>query len=137
MAVEIRGTYAGELKVALVHGPSGTKLTTEAPLDNGGTGGSFSPTDLVATALGSCMLTTMALVANREGIDLRGSTVHVEKHMSAEGPRRIVRLPVVLRLPAKMSEVQRQKLENAGRACPVHKSLHPDISAPIVFEYVL
>jgi putative redox protein len=134
MAVEIRGEYVGELMVAMTHGPSGTRLTTEAPADNGGTGGSFSPTDLVATALGSCMMTIMALVAEREKIDLRGATVRIEKHMSAE-PRRIGRLPVAFRLPAHLTAAQRAKLENAARACPVHRSLHPEVDAPIVFEY--
>lgn len=134
MAVDIRGEYLGELRVSMTHGPSGTRLTTEAPADNGGRGESFSPTDLVATALGSCMMTLMALVADREKIDLRGATVRVQKHMSAD-PRRIGRLPVAFRLPRALTEEQRTKLENAARACPVHKSLHPDIDAPVFFEY--
>lgn len=135
MAVEITGEYLGALEVRMRHGPSGTTLTTEAPADNGGTGGSFSPTDLVAASLASCMMTIMALVAERDGIDMRGASVRVEKHMAAS-PRRIARLPVVFRLPARLSPAERTKLENAAKGCPVHRSLHPDVDAPIAFEYV-
>src|SRR5438552_3428997 len=134
MAVEVTGEYLGDLCVSMTHGPSGVSLTTEAPVDNGGTGGAFSPTDLVATALGSCMMTIMALVAKRDGIDMGGATVRVEKHMSAD-PRRIARLPVAFRLPARLTPEERTKLENAARGCPVHRSLHPDVDSPIVFEY--
>lgn len=134
MAVEIRGAYIGDLKVDMTHGPSGSSLTTEAPVDNGGTGGAFSPTDLVATALGSCMMTLMGIVAKRDGIDLRGASLRVEKHMT-ENPRRIARLPIVFAMPARLSQDQRRKLENAALACPVKRSLHPDVEVPVEFNY--
>lgn len=134
MAVEIRGVYEGDLKVEVTHGPSSATLRTEAPVDNGGTGGSFSPTDLVASALGTCMMTIMGIVAKRDGIDLRGVTVRVEKHMNAE-PRRIGRLPVTFEMPRGLGPDQRRKLENAARTCPVHRSLSADIEIPIDFRY--
>lgn len=134
MAVEIRGEYTGELKVRVTHGPSGAVFQTEAPVDNGGTGGSFSPTDLVATALGSCMLTLIGIVAKRDGLDVRGATVRVEKHMNAE-PRRIGSLPVEIHLPAGLAAASRQKLENAAHSCPVRKSLAAEIDVPVRFVY--
>lgn len=135
MAVEIRGEYLGDLKVRMTHGPSGATVLTEAPVDNGGTGGSFSPTDLVATGLASCMLTIIGIVAKRDGIDIRGASVRVEKHMVSD-PRRIGRLPVAIRLPARLTSVERTKLENAAHGCPAHRSIHATIDAPIAFEYV-
>jgi putative redox protein len=135
MAVEVTSEYVGDLKVLNRHGPSGATFTTEAPADNGGTGSLFSPTDLVATSLGSCMLTIMAIVATRDGIDMRGATVAVEKHMVTD-PRRIGRLPVTFRLPARLSDAERTKLENAAMGCPVKRSLHPDVKVEVRFEYV-
>ncbi len=134
MAVEIHGEYLGDLKVRMRHGPSGATLTTEAPVDNGGTGGSFSPTDLMATGLAACMMTIMGIVAKRDGIDIGGASVRVEKHMVSD-PRRIGRLPVVFRLPRRLGPEERTKLENAARGCPVHRSIHPEVDAPIIFEY--
>ena len=137
MAVEITGTYVGKLGVVAKHGPSGAELKTDAPLDNGGNGASFSPTDLVATALGSCVLTILGLVAERHELDLAGTTVQTTKEMITTPVRRIGGLKTVVKIPA--SRVQdaemRQRLESAARKCPVHKSLHPDIDAPISFVY--
>src|SRR5690349_3800793 len=99
MSVEITGRYTGKLGTELTHGPSGALLRTAAPLDNQGDGSSFSPTDLVAAALASCIVTTMAIVAEREGISFRDATFRVEKHMIAQ-PRRIGALPVVVHMPA-------------------------------------
>ena len=90
--VQINVTYQGGLRCQAVHGPSGTTLVTDAPVDNHGKGESFSPTDLVATALGACIPTVMGIVAEREKIDLTGMRVTVQKEMSAEPPRRIARL---------------------------------------------
>lgn len=139
MAVEIDVVYEGQLHCSATHGPSKTKLATDAPKDNMGKGESFSPTDLVATALGTCIVTTMGIVAQRNNLDLSGTAVHVEKHMITEPVRRIGRLPVTLTVPkaqaAKLSATDRQKLENAAKHCPVHASLHPDIDAPIQFVY--
>ncbi len=133
--VVITGRYTGELRCEAVHGPSGTKLVTDAPADNMGRGEMFSPTDLVATALGTCIVTTMAIVATRRGIDFSSATFSVEKHMAADPVRRIGRLPVTIRMSATISEENRAVLERAAHTCPVHKSLHPDVEAPIRFVY--
>jgi putative redox protein len=131
--VEIQIAYEGDLRCHAVHGPSGSTILTDAPVDNMGKGEAFSPTDLVATALGSCMMTIMGIAANRLGIDLRGMTARVIKEMSATPPRRIARLAVKIRVPGTLSEEQKQKLHNAAMTCPVHKSLHPDVEAPVEF----
>jgi len=123
-----------KFQVKLVHGPSGTKLTTEAPRDNGGTGSSYSPTDLVGAALASCALTTMALAAAREGIAFGKATAHVEKRMESS-PRRIGELRLEIQMPSELSAEQRAHLEDVGRNCPVARSLHPGMNVPIVFKY--
>ena len=135
MAVVITGKYTGELRCEATHGPSGSTLVTDAPADNMGRGEMFSPTDLVATALGTCIVTTMAILAERRGIDLSSATFHVEKHMVLEPVRRIGRLPVTIRRSAAIPAEQRVLLERAAHTCPVHKSLHPDVDAPISFVY--
>jgi putative redox protein len=134
MAVEITGTYTGKLKMELTHGPSGAQLKTAAPVDNQGDGSSFSPTDLVAAALGSCIVTTMAIVAEREGIDFTTASFRIEKHMQSD-PRRIAKLPVEVHMPAGLSADQRKKLERTGHTCPVHKSLLPEVEQEIRFVY--
>ena len=134
MAVEITGKYIGNLKNGLTHGPSGTKLITVPPVDNQGDGSSFSPTDLVATALGSCMMSLITLVGQRDNLDLTGLAFRAEKHM-ASNPRRIGAIPVVLQMPKGLTPDQRKKLENAALTCPVHKSLHPDVEKPVTFVY--
>ncbi|WP_038171870.1 OsmC family protein [Verrucomicrobium sp. BvORR106] len=133
--VEVNVTYDGGLRCRAKHGPSGVELTTDAPKDNMGKGEAFSPTDLVATALATCIATTMAIVANRKGYDLPPMTVHVEKHMTSAPPRRIERLPVVVTIPLPEDHPDRELLEGAGRGCPVHRSLHPDVQAPIEFVW--
>ncbi len=134
MAVEITGRYIGNLAVEMTHGPSGAVLKTVPPVDNQGDGSSFSPTDLVATALAACMLTLISIVGEREGVDLSGLSIHIEKHMTGS-PRRIGRLPARIRMPAGLTPDQRKKLENAALTCPVHHSLHPDVEKDVVFEY--
>jgi putative redox protein len=134
MAVEIRGDYAGHLKMSLAHGPSGTALHTAAPQDNGGDGSSFSPTDLLAASLGSCMVTTMAIVARREGIPFEGASFRLEKHMAAD-PRRVARLPVRVRMPASLSAEHRARLERIALGCPVFESLSPEIAKEVEFVY--
>lgn len=134
MAVEITGSYSGGLNVELTHGPSGRTLRTAAPVDNQGDGSSFSPTDLVAGALGACMLSIMGIVGQRHGIDLRGLAFRVEKHMQAT-PRRIASLPIHILMPCGLSADQRKKLERAALTCPVHRSLLPEIRIETVFEY--
>lgn len=132
--VTITATYEGDLCCTAVHGPSGARLQTDAPKDNEGLGRFFSPTDLVATALGTCILTTMGIVARRHGIELKGATVKVEKHMQ-NNPRRIARLPVELRVPGSFTAEQKKLLETTAHTCPVHRSLHPDIDAAITIHW--
>ena len=129
--VAITISYTGELHCEAIHGPSGTKLTTDAPKDNQGKGASFSPTDLVATALGSCILTTMGIVANKLGVSIDGAHAEVTKEMAAKPPRRIAALLTTVTMPKGIPAEHRAKLEQAARHCPVHQSLHPDINAPI------
>ena len=133
--VTIRATYEGDLCCSAVHGPSEATLSTDAPKDNEGLGRYYSPTDLVATALATCILTTMGIVAKRRGIDLKGARATVEKHMNAD-PRRIGRLPVELTVEGSYSDEERTVLERAAHTCPVHRSLHPDIEATITFAWV-
>jgi putative redox protein len=132
--VTISATYEGDLCCTAVHGPSDATLQTDAPKDNEGLGRFFSPTDLVATALGTCILTTMGIVARRHDFDLKGCKVTVEKHMNAT-PRRIGKLPVQLTIHGSYTDAQKKLLENTAHSCPVHKSLHPDIDAPITITW--
>jgi putative redox protein len=133
--IRIDVVYRGDLRCEARHGPSAATLVTDAPLDNHGRGESYSPTDLVAAALGTCMLTIMGIVAERHALDLRGTTVTVEKHMVEDPVRRIGRLPVTIRLNRPFAPAERQILEQAALTCPVHKSLHPAIDAPVHFTY--
>ena len=125
--------YQGDLRCEAVHQPSGTRLHTDAPKDNQGKGESFSPTDLVATALGTCMLTLMGIAARSLNVDLKGTRVTVQKEMVATPMRRIGRLTVKIVVLARVTEEQKQKLEQAALTCPVHKSLHPDVQTPVQF----
>jgi putative redox protein len=115
--------YEGDLRCRAEHGPSGTELLTDAPLDNQGKGEGFSPTDLVGTALASCILTIMAMAAERHGIALEGSTARVQKTMSSSGVRRIAALEVWITLPAGLDAEQRRLLQRAAAGCPVKRSL--------------
>ena len=134
MAVQINGEYTGNLNVALHHGPSGNAIHTAAPVDNQGDGSSFSPTDLLAAALGSCMVTTMAIVAQREGIPFTGGKFTLEKHMRPD-PRRVARVPVRVTMPAGLDPEQRATLERAALTCPVYQSLAPEIEKEVEFIY--
>ncbi|MBY0472580.1 OsmC family protein [bacterium] len=134
--VKISIRYEGSKHCLLTHGPSGSQIETDAPKDNHGKGERFSPTDLVAAALGSCILTTMAIVADRDGVVLEGSTAEVEKEMVSEPTRRIGALHCKVRVPKSVPQDYRAKLERVAHSCPVHKSLHPDVKLPISFEYV-
>jgi uncharacterized OsmC-like protein len=125
--VEIKLTYEGDLHCSATHLPSGNTLVTDAPLDNNGRGQAFSPTDLVATALGSCMATVIGIVARRKELPVEGMTVNVRKIMSDDLPRRIHRLELDLRIPLSASHPDRKLLESAANGCPVHHSIHPDI----------
>lgn len=136
MGVEIDIVYQGELRCHATHGPSKNTLVTDAPVDNGGKGSAFSPTDLVATATGACMLTIMGLVAQRSGLDLNGTRVHVVKEMVADPVRRIGTLTVMITLPAgrSFSADDRAKLERAAQTCPVKQSLHPDVKVKVEIQ---
>jgi len=134
MGIKITGKYLGKKRSELTHGPTGTKITVDAPKDNEGEGTTFSPTDLVTGGLGACMMTLIAIVGERDGIVLDGMHMEVEKNMTA-APRRIESLPIQIHLPKSIPETKRSKLENAARTCPVHRSLHPDVSIEITFLY--
>jgi putative redox protein len=133
--VSIQLEYEGDLHCRAVHGPSGTVLATDAPKDNQGRGESFSPTDLVATALGSCILTVMGILARTLEIDLAGTTATVGKEMMNAPVRRIQRLSVKINVPHQVSAENKLKLERAAHTCPVHQSLHPDVEKPIEFVW--
>ena len=135
MSVHISTTYLGGLRCEATHGPSQSKQLTDAPVDNMGKGESFSPTDLVATALGTCMATTMGIYAQRQEIDLGSVTVAVEKEMTKEPPRRIAQLTVELRVPLASAHPHREALECAALTCPVARSLHPDVALPVRFVW--
>jgi putative redox protein len=132
--VEMSIVYKGEKHCEITHGPSKAKLDTDAPKDNHGRGESFSPTDLVGAALASCIVTTMAIVAERDGIEFKTASANVSKEMN-NNPRKIARLPVDVTMPSGLTKEQRTKLEMIAHTCPVHRSLHPDVDAPIRFTY--
>ena len=131
--VNISVRYKGDLHCEAVHGPSRATIPTDAPTDNKGKGEAFSPTDLVATALATCMSTTMGIKAQELGVDLRGMTVSVQKEMSKDPPRRIVRLPSEVHIPLPPDSPHRRVLEHTALNCPVHKSLPSEIDRPTRF----
>lgn len=132
--VAINIEYQGDLHCRATHGPSGAQLITDAPIDNMGRGESFSPTDLVATALGTCILTVMGTKAQSMGIDLAGSTVTVEKEMASQ-PRRISRLATNVHIPHQIADRDKKVLEATAFTCPVHKSMSHDVDMPISFKW--
>lgn len=132
--VKMKAIYLGEKHCKVEHEPSHTILETDAPKDNQGRGESFSPTDLVATALGTCILTTIAIVAERDGIDVTNSKMSIEKIMSSN-PRKIESLKTVIDLPRNLPEDYRSKIEATGNNCPVRLSLHPDVKIPVEYRY--
>ena len=133
--VKMNIVYEGQLRCALTHEPSGSVIRTDAPKDNMGRGEVFSPTDLVAAALGSCMLTIMGIVAARHNIDLKGITVDVSKEMATSPVRRVGSISVIFHMAPGIPQDKRAMLEAAAHSCPVHKSLHPDVQTPIQFIY--
>ena len=135
--VEIAIEYQGGLRCRAVHGPSGAVLHTDAPVDNHGRGESFSPTDLVATALGVCMLTVMGIVAERHAWSLTGTRVKVVKHMVADPARRIGKLTVRFELPSALDERARTTLAAAAHTCPVAKSLAAGLELDVEFAWTL
>ncbi|MDD5199003.1 MAG: OsmC family protein [Terrimicrobiaceae bacterium] len=133
--VEFAITYQGELHCEAVHGPSGARIETDAPVDNHGRGAAFSPTDLCATSLGVCMMTVMGIIAQKKGLDLAGTKLKVRKIMSSEPPRRIARIEVDFDLPLPAGHPDCAGLEHAARTCPVALSLHPDVEKAVVFRW--
>ncbi|EAQ48965.1 OsmC family protein [Leeuwenhoekiella blandensis] len=127
--------YLGDLRTECEHVKSGDKFITDAPTDNNGKGEAFSPTDTVATALASCMLTVMGIKAKQmKGVELKGSTAEVTKIMKAE-PRRIARVEIKLNLQGVQTEKEKKILENTAKTCPVLNSLHPDMEKEIIFNW--
>lgn len=135
--VEISVGYEGDLHCFAIHEPSRAELFTDAPKDNLGKGEAFSPTDLAATSLGVCMLTTMAIVAAKQllDLDLAGTRAIVRKHMTADPPRRIKKLEVSLEIPLPATLRSRVTLEQAALNCPVALSLHPEIEKVVTFSW--
>jgi putative redox protein len=125
--------YLGELRVQSVHERSGVQIVTDAPTDNHGKGESFSPTDLACTSLAACMLTILGIWAQEEGLALKGTTAGITKHM-LENPRRIGAIDITMFLPKELSMDERQLaiFKRKAEACPVAKSLHPDIKVNLI-----
>lgn len=134
--VTISATYEGELRCSARHDPSGDNLSTDAPVDNQGKGETFSPTDLCATSLGTCMTTIMGIRANQLGIDISGTRFKVTKIMSPDTPRRIVGLPIEFWIPGQHSDEVKAALRHAAETCPVNYSIHPDIERPVTLHWV-
>lgn len=127
--------YQGELHTEATHLRSGNQIVTDAPVDNNGKGEAFSPTDLVATALGSCMVSIMGIKSNQMNLDITGTTVEITKIMASE-PRRISEVQVLITLPhSNFTDKERKILEKAAIHCPVAKSLHPDLVQKVEFTY--
>ena len=133
--VKIDIEYHGDLHNHCVHAPSDRGLDTDAPVDNEGRGESFSPTDLLATALGTCMMTVMGIVARRHTWPLEGATVRVEKHMQTQPERRVGYLVLDFQMPSALPADSRTVLERAAHTCPVARSLHPDVELRVRFHW--
>ncbi|MCD7977538.1 MAG: OsmC family protein [Tannerellaceae bacterium] len=124
----------GNLRTEVLHTQSGTKIQTDAPTDNNGKGEFFSPTDLVATALGSCMMTIMDMYAKEQGMDLTGTRLVTEKVMQSE-PRRIGEIKIDIYFKGEFTDKQKTILKRVADTCPVGKSLHPDLKQTITFHF--
>ena len=133
--VRIEGQYTDKHGVKLIHTPSNCEIHTTPPVDNGGTGDRFSPTDLLAASFGSCMLTIMSLHASRSGIDLHGAKFSVEKTMTSTPPRRVQKLELEFTLPDSVPVSQRNEIEEKGSNCPVTLSVHPEVDVQVTFNY--
>jgi len=128
-------TYTGELRTLSVHLKSGTEIITDAPVDNQGKGEAFSPSDLLATSLGNCMLTIVGIAARTHGFNIDGTTAEITKVMGTD-PRRVTEIIVNLQFPANhYSDKQKEIIERSAKTCPVAYSLHPDIKQEITFNY--
>lgn len=126
--------YRGQLRCEAEHGPSGSRIGTDAPTDNQGLGEQFSPTDLVATALATCILTVMGIAAERRGWTLEGTEARVQKTMTSQGVRRIEQLTVWVRLPGELDSGARDQLQRLAEGCPVKKSLEGAVAMELIWE---
>lgn len=126
--------YVGQLRTNATHIQSNTTIITDAPTDNHGKGEAFSPTDLLATSLATCMLTTMGIAAKKENIPFESADAEMQKIM-ANNPRRVAEVVIAVKMPASLTPQQRSYLEEIGLNCPVARSLHPDVKQTITFEY--
>jgi putative redox protein len=130
----IETTYLGGLRTEATHVQSGTKIITDAPLDNQGKGEAFSPTDLLAASLGSCMLTIMGIKARASNIDIDGATCSITKIMAAD-PRRVTEIVIDFKFPKEYSEKDQQMLERAALTCPVYYSVNEDLKKTVTFGW--
>jgi len=129
-------TYESNLRTTCLHLKSGSVFETDAPTDNKGKGERFSPTDLIATGLGACLITTMGIKAESMDIALDGAKVEVTKVMVSD-PRRIGKIIVHATMPAlNLDDKTKEILERVGRTCPVERSLHPDVELDIQFNWL-
>ena len=126
--------YRGELRCEATHHGSGAVLITDAPIDNAGKGEEFSPTDLLATSVATCMLTIMGITAKSRNWSIEGSTADVEKQMTKSGPRKVEKLRVHLKLPQQLSNEQRSLLQRVAEQCPVKRSLDPSIQLELIWS---
>jgi uncharacterized OsmC-like protein len=128
-------TYLGNLRTESIHLHSGETILTDAPIDNNGRGQAFSPTDLLSTSLGNCMMTIMGIVAERHGINMEGTTIEITKIMESN-PRRVGEIIVEFTMPKKnYTEKEKELLENAAHTCPVAKSLSSELKQTVIFHY--
>lgn len=132
--ITIKTIYKGNLRTEATHLQSNTVINTDAPTDNHGLGESFSPTDLVAAALGSCMMTIMGIAAKAHGFNINGATIETTKVMGVD-PRRIVEIVVVINFPEDYSDKHKRIIEACAKECPVANSLHSDLKQNITFNY--
>lgn len=130
----VKSVYKGQLRTEMTHQQSGTTIITDAPTDNHGKGESFSPTDLVAAALGGCMMTIVGIAAEKHGFNIDGTQCSTTKIMQAD-PRRIAEIIIDMEFPGSYSDKEKKIIEAAAYSCPVHHSLHPDVKKTIRFIY--
>lgn len=133
--VEIKIDYEGQLRCGAEHQPSGTKIQTDAPVDNQGRGESFSPTDLVATALGTCMATMIGITARHKNVDVRGMKIQVKKEIAADLPRRIGKLEVEIFMPLSEQHPDKKIFQSVALSCPVQYSIHPEIEVKVKWHW--
>ena len=126
--------YSGELRCEATHHGSGSVLMTDAPIDNAGQGEAFSPTDLLATSVATCMLTIMGITAKSRNWSIEGSTAEVNKQMTQSGPRKVERLRVHVKLPQHLSDEQRSLLQRVAEQCPVKRSLDPMMQLELIWS---